>query len=521
MITSVNYRPKFYASGYNPIVWSVTSDKASDTTLFDYAYVFDLYIDGAGPINRIVQRPNPSFAGMIDVSSFVQPYLNIGAFANETGTPISQPLKTASVALANVQILVGEQWRTTQNGTLTLYPGTSNTTAGNPAYVLGAQGYTQQPVVVLPASLTWGEQQKTLQAQNVNATDYYGLFGELAPYVLKNDTILAPYTCGGQGLFLSKAPRVTIGGDWRTTSAAPNSNIVANDYAYDRHTVTFLNRNPVYQYASSGTVQSSSPNVALFTFYNATGGQIATRWVSNSQEYGGAPRQTCGTNITGFSQSNNQEMVSLRVGPKDLEERGIWTSIGQVPASYTVQLFANASIPSCTASTIPTPTTPVSELLTINVTEDCTSYLYPRVRLSWLNNLGGHDYWNFTMFAEQTINQEEKQYYKPEINWSGTRPVETSGDTTQNWLRGGIRLYNTSQKDTWTIQSDWLTQEEVEFIKGVVASSQVWAYIGQDDFPYTAVIKETSYTVKTIKMVKVYNVTFNIEISTTQSIQNT
>lgn len=519
MITSVNYRPKFYSSGYNPIIWSVTSDKANDTTLFDYAYVFDLYIDGVGPINRIVQRPNPSFAGMIDVSSFVQPYLNIGAFANETGTPISTPYKTASEGLANIQILVGEQYRTSQNGALTLYTGTANT-AGNPAYVLGAQGYTQLPVVVLPASLSWSEQQKTMQAQNVNSTDYYGLFGELAPYILKNDSILAANTCGGVGLFLSKAPRVTLGGNWRTSTAAPSSNIVANDYTYDRHTVTFINRNPVYQYGNSGTVQASSPNVALYTFYDAAGSQITTRWASNSQEYGGAPRTTCGTNISTFSQSNNQEMVSLRVGPKDLEERGIWTSIGEVPAYYTVQLFANASIPSCTSDTIPTPTTPVSELITINVTEDCTSYLYPRVRLSWLNNLGSRDYWNFTMFAEQTINTESKEYYKPEMNWSGTTPVQTSNDTTQNWLKGGLKLYNKTQKDTWTIQSDWLTQEEVEFIKGVVASSQVWAYVGEDDFPYVAKIKEASYTVKTIKMVKVYNVTFNVEFSTVQSMQN-
>ena len=48
MITAVNFRPKFYSPGYNPIIWSVTSDK---TTEIDFNYVFDLYIDSV-KINR-------------------------------------------------------------------------------------------------------------------------------------------------------------------------------------------------------------------------------------------------------------------------------------------------------------------------------------------------------------------------------------------------------------------------------------------------------------------------------------
>lgn len=519
MITSVNYRPKFYSSGYNPVIWSVTSDKATDPLIYDHAYVFDVYIDGSGPINRIVQRPNPSYAGMIDVSSFIQPYLNIGRFANEVGVPTSTPFKTGFDAAANIQLRVGEQWRETPAGELFLYPGTTNATPGDPAYVLGAQGYTQQPVVVLPSSLNWAEQQKTLQAQNTNPTDYYGLFGELAPYVLKNNSVLSPFICGGVGLFLSKSPRNVVGGNWRTSSAAPSSNITANDYAYDRHTVSFINRNPVYQYSGSGTLQSSSPAVAWYTFYDATGTQIGTHAVSNSTPYGGGPRTSCGGTITTFSQSNNQELVSLRVGPKDLEDIGLWNILGAVPAYYTVQLFANATFaPNCTLTA--TPTTPLSELITINITEDCTSYLYPRVRLSWLNSLGGRDYWNFTMFAEETISMESKEYYQTEMNWSGTTPVELTGDRTQNWLRGGFRQYDRTQSDSWTITSDWLTQDEVEYLKEVVSSSQVWAYIGQDDFPYTATIKQTSYTTKTIKMVKMYTVTFTVEFSTNASIQN-
>lgn len=47
MISSVNYRPKYYAPGYNPVIWSVTSDQANVPTNYDFKYVFDVFIDAA------------------------------------------------------------------------------------------------------------------------------------------------------------------------------------------------------------------------------------------------------------------------------------------------------------------------------------------------------------------------------------------------------------------------------------------------------------------------------------------
>ena len=81
MITGVNFRPKFYSPAYNPVIWSVTSDRAGDTTYVDFKYVFDIYVDSVR-VNRIKQRPNPANAGMLDVSLIVQSYLNIGRLAD-------------------------------------------------------------------------------------------------------------------------------------------------------------------------------------------------------------------------------------------------------------------------------------------------------------------------------------------------------------------------------------------------------------------------------------------------------
>jgi hypothetical protein len=123
------------------------------------------------------------------------------------------------------------------------------------------------------------------------------------------------------------------------------------------------------------------------------------------------------------------------------------------------------------------------------------------------------------MFAEKSVDSAQQDWYQSEVNWSSTTPVELSGDTTQNWLRGGVRQYNKTVNTKWTITSDFLTQDDVELLKGIVESPQTWIYIGTDDFPYTCKVTENSYTVKTIKMVKLFTATFNVEISTIKSMQ--
>ena len=533
MITAVNFRPKYYSSGYNPIIWSVTSDKANpitNPTLYDFSYVFDIYINGA-MVNRVIQRPNPAYAGMIDVSAIVSSYLEVGKFANEsfynqppyteypTLTNLFKPYKTGTTAVCNIKVNCGEQYRVgTSTAALNIYTGTTNN-IGNPSYVLGAQGFPNSPVVVLPSSLNWNQQQETLQVQqNTAGTDYFGLFGYLAPFIPKNDGIVTATTCGGNGLFISNYPRTNTGGAWQKTSAAPPNGINADVLIYDRYTLTFLNRNPYYESLGGTYLQQSSPKVAWFLFYDAEGTELGHYAAGNFEIFGGAPRVTCGDVISAYSTSINQEFISLRVGPRDLEDDGIISAFDGACAYYTVQLFANWDVISgCTYSN--PPYTALSELATFNIVEDCLSTLYPRVRLSFLNQYGAHDYWNFTVFAEETVDAASKNYYQPEVDWSSLTPVKTSGDQTQNWLKGGSRHYNRIIKNHWTITSDYLTQEQVNFLQNLVLSPQVWFYVGEDDFPYTCTIKETSYTTKTIKQVKLFTATFNVEVSTDRTMQ--
>jgi hypothetical protein len=528
MITLVNFSPKYYSPGNNPIIWSVSSDKWDDNNVYDFKYVFDVYIDGAF-INRFKQRPNPIGVGMLDVSTMIDPYLEIGDFANEVGSNVVKPFKTGYNAVCAISVKVGEEYRSPNpNSPLVIYNGIANT-EGDPQYLLGAQGFEggaggtgAAPCHGLPWSLDWQEQQRHLQVQQINDYDYWGLFGYVAPYIMKSNTVYLPTTCGGPGLFLSDEPRTVAGGAWQTTTAAPPHNMTVNDLAYDRRTLSFLNRNPVYEELGGDYLQAASPKVAWFEFYNEAGANIGEMGFGNYGASGGAPRPTCGDPITTFSTSLSQELLSLRIGPKDLEEMDVWEDIGEVPAYYTVQLFNTLAIDSNCDYT-PPPTVPLSELVTVNIVEDCYSNIYPRARVAFLNEKGGRDYFNFQAFAEKTVDASKQEWYQSEVDWGGTTPVQLtdneSGDTTQNWLRGGTRQYNKTVNTRWTITSDFLTQDQVDFLKAIVQSPQTWVYIADDDWPYTCKVSEGSYTVKTIKQVKLFTATFNLELSTQRTMQ--
>ena len=82
-ITAVNIKPHVWSQAYNPIVYSITSNKNTET---DFSYVFWIYINGDGsgdPDYKIVQRPNPAGAGMLDISSILQPEVLLSNFAQE------------------------------------------------------------------------------------------------------------------------------------------------------------------------------------------------------------------------------------------------------------------------------------------------------------------------------------------------------------------------------------------------------------------------------------------------------
>ena len=466
MITNVYYRPQMYTGGYNPVVWSFLSDKYLKT---DFVYVIDIYINQSSAYTyRLKQRPNPIGVGMVDLSSVLQPFNNLTNYSVEEGWPLQ--FRNADEILASVFIMVGEEYidDPTVSTALVIYDGNGN--IGEPDYFIASSlnvgSSASAPVKILPAALPFNESQF-----NLASTADYGFW--------------ADYIMDGNGKFLKR-----------------DSNQIQVQMT-DRHTLAFIN----HWYQPTSLSAPSQVQLLKVDWLSATGG-TGTILYQNTTTNGGGPAPT--PNYTTVTESRQTDLITFRCGPKD-----IWPT-GPDIASYDVTAFYKATATSATG-----PQAVASETVQFTVVNYCQD-LYPTVRLSWLNDLGGRDYYNFTQFYNKSTTSTEDKYNQTQLRWGSTTPValDTDTNTTTNWLRGGDKSFNKTVTSKITISSDWLLQDEIDFLGAIPESPSVWAYVGTDPIPYTVIVDSLDYSYQTIKQVKVAIATFDMTITKTQQKQN-
>ena len=94
---------------------------------------------------------------------------------------------------------------------------------------------------------------------------------------------------------------------------------------------------------------------------------------------------------------------------------------------------------------------------------------FTRVRLMWINDLGGWDSFNFVKANTEQYSKESSSYY------------DLSQDFSGNWsfdpYQGGELVYSSSINIERTISSDWVTEKESEFLKYLFKSPRVFAYL--------------------------------------------
>ena len=230
----------------------------------------------------------------------------------------------------------------------------------------------------------------------------------------------------------------------------------------------------------------------------------------NNTPAGGGPQAT---NVYVSATDNIQySLLTVACGPKDLAVVEDYPTA----AYYDVRAYVKASATASSALGVV-----ASETVRFTLDTECQD-LYPVVRLSWLNDLGGRDYYNFDMFYEQTSTSKEEVYNQSPLNWTSTYPVAMDGsaDQTGNWLIGGNKSFNKTVTRNFSIQTNWLTQDYVDYLAAIPESSSVWAYIGDNPIPYTLSVTNLDYTYKNIKQTKLVQVTIDCIITKTQQKQN-
>ena len=479
MSITANYNvPQLWMPAYNPIIYSFRSDQSAQP---DFSYVVDVYVGSpnfpASQTLRLYQKPNPSGNCIVDVSNIVQSYLSLSNFyGTETGAtgglayapygnnfPITYPLTAGNYpwnAVAGVHITVGEQYKV--GGVLTMFDGLG--AVGNPAYDLFSS-YGSEPVRCVSGAIPYPDSVRNITSTSI-ANSFYG-----------------PYIMDGDGLFLSRLGTV--------------QNIMLGQH----HSLSFLNQWDLGPGSYAFSVQGME-----VIYYNSAGGVISSTFVYNNTGAGGGP-QTANT-YTSITYNLKYSVLQFNCGTRFL-------SPPAGTAYYTVQAYRKTS---ATAST--TPGTACSSLYRFNIVSPPCSDLYPPVRVAWLNDLGGRDYYNFTMLYEKSTTSDYDTWFQTMVNWDGqyAYPLTQNGDW---WLRGGPKTFNKVVTTKFILQTDWLTQAEVDALGQIPESSQVWAYIGQNvDQPQFVQVTNIDYTYSNVGQQKLVQATLECQYSKPQVKQN-
>jgi hypothetical protein len=125
------------------------------------------------------------------------------------------------------------------------------------------------------------------------------------------------------------------------------------------------------------------------------------------------------------------------------------------------------------------------------------------VRLAWVGARGGYEYFNFKKKSEYTTEVDRKLYTRPLFNNSPT--IFYAND------RGLNQRTNLAQR-ILTVTSDYITQDEFIYLRGLIVSNQV--HLLNDNGSYVSVnIDDTSYVEKRTYDGKLYNVTLKVRMA--------
>jgi hypothetical protein len=446
-ITQTLQSPPVYSSAYNPIIWMVASD---ETQNYNFKYIFDVYIGGATGAIRFKTPANPAGRGIIDVSALIQNEIIItDNLPMLSGTPFYGGTGLAG----EVYILAGEEYSITLNGEVIQYNGLGGT--GSPAYGLYADGnFRPAPNSVTPVvALAWGQ----------GANLYYDYLASGGEDVLVYEMALGQVANTG-GKFLTRCPQTvqSIRSDETFTLSWLNYNFEAatepQTFPYAMKVTTFL---------GGATVGATG-----FLNIEANGGN----WTSCT---------TFGTGPTAASDYLN----AFKINMADVQN--------EIPGAFdtvTLQLFPYETYGTCTLGA-----TGLSETITLQI-DDTNCWGFEPIRFTWLNNLGGRDWYTFIKRNTFTQNASRNTFYKLPGYWSAsTYSVQDSQPA-----RYGTTTFRMDLTNSWTASTNWLTEEESNWLRSMFASPHVIVYLPGRSQPTLINITDADYSVQNFAREKLF-----------------
>jgi len=140
-------------------------------------------------------------------------------------------------------------------------------------------------------------------------------------------------------------------------------------------------------------------------------------------------------------------------------------------------------------------------------TKDTGECGYTGTRFAFLNELGGYDYYSFDLADTKQDNITRETYEQTFVPYS-----TTTNAATYDKSRRGSKVYSISYEETRTAESDYLTQEQADWLRELVESPEVYIQEGTDFVP--VVITNSNFTYKTNpRTQKLYTLSIQYKLS--------
>ena len=398
-----------------------------------YQFVADLTYSGSNTVlQRIKQQPNPNNAGVFDFGSIINNYLESD---NNWTTAI---FSTSSQASKRFQVKFGEQYGTSPSSSITLYTGVG-AVSGSPAVTASDYFYVINGLVDPNNKVDW----------NWPSGSYF-------------TSSIAP-TGGGAGFSRQYA----------LSNAPLSQSIQDGEYA----TISLINGNFTTSSTTAQDIYYYEVNV-----YNSAGTNIQNISEFNIKSNGGGPRTSANDEWGDAGVYNGQtqgtQLLTVGVGPANLVAAG--NTLNSTWAYYDVVLRPQES-----AGTEDN-TAFYAKIRYIKQGAQCG---YDGVRFAWKNEFGVWDYYTFTLQNDKAYSIERANYEQTFVPFNSDYPVPYSKER-----RGAINYYNKPMQ-MQTATSNWLTQNESDWLKELFFSANVFQQIDGEFYP--VVISSVDLTEKT------------------------
>lgn len=136
---------------------------------------------------------------------------------------------------------------------------------------------------------------------------------------------------------------------------------------------------------------------------------------------------------------------------------------------------------------------------------------FDNIQVSWLNSFGTRDYFDFQKRNDYEVNVTRETYQKLDANWA-------SNEIEVYPYNRGKTVFNQSAKETYTVNTRYLSDIESQYLKNLYISPDVRVRI--DGVWYPAILTSNTWTEKTYRKDRLFQHTISFELANPIQIQH-